>query len=128
MTNQADFLYATTDVAIWSCSETGLGITAASCATLRPLFRKWLPSAFRSTRRTHGTASDRQKQAYLPQEGKSGYSVKIDGGLDEVELGATGPKRGYGTKRRGSTSSDLGTPSLSSTAGIMQSRGYPSVE
>ena len=37
--NMADFLYATTDVAIWSTSETGIGITASSIATLRPLFR-----------------------------------------------------------------------------------------
>jgi hypothetical protein len=29
------------DVALWSCSETGLCITAASAATLRPLLRKW---------------------------------------------------------------------------------------
>lgn len=39
-----DFLYATTDIAIWSCSETGLGITAACCAVLRPLFRQALAS------------------------------------------------------------------------------------
>jgi hypothetical protein len=38
----ADFLYATTDVAIWSISETGLGITASAAATLRPLFRTFL--------------------------------------------------------------------------------------
>lgn len=37
-----DFLYATTDVAIWSCSETGIGIAASSFATLRPLFRTFL--------------------------------------------------------------------------------------
>lgn len=34
-----DFLYATTDIAIWSCTEQGLAITAGSLATLRPLFR-----------------------------------------------------------------------------------------
>ena len=37
-----DFLYATTDVAIWSCVETGIGITTACLATLRPLLRTWL--------------------------------------------------------------------------------------
>ncbi|ETN42679.1 uncharacterized protein HMPREF1541_01836 [Cyphellophora europaea CBS 101466] len=42
LNNKADFLYATTDVAIWSSSETGLGITAANTATLRPLVRSWL--------------------------------------------------------------------------------------
>jgi hypothetical protein len=37
-----DFLYATTDVAIWSTVEPGIGIVAASIACLRPLFRVWL--------------------------------------------------------------------------------------
>ena len=37
-----DFLYATTDVAIWSTVEPGIGITAGSIACLRPLFRTWL--------------------------------------------------------------------------------------
>ncbi|TGJ85454.1 hypothetical protein E0Z10_g3332 [Xylaria hypoxylon] len=34
-----DFLWATIDIAIWSACEQGLSITAASLATLRPLFR-----------------------------------------------------------------------------------------
>lgn len=42
--NKAEFLYATTDVALWSCTETALGITAACCATLRPLLRKVMPA------------------------------------------------------------------------------------
>lgn len=35
----ADFLYDTIDIAIWSDVEQGLAITAASLATLRPLYR-----------------------------------------------------------------------------------------
>lgn len=35
-----DFLWATLDIAIWSDTEQGLGITAGSLATLRPLYRK----------------------------------------------------------------------------------------
>ncbi|KAJ3495580.1 hypothetical protein NLG97_g3292 [Lecanicillium saksenae] len=35
-----DFLYATTDIAIWSTIEMGLAITAASFSTLRPLARR----------------------------------------------------------------------------------------
>lgn len=31
---------ATVDIAVWSCIENGLGISAASLATLRPLLRK----------------------------------------------------------------------------------------
>lgn len=34
-----DFLWATLDIAIWSDTEQGLGITAGSLATLRPLYR-----------------------------------------------------------------------------------------
>ncbi|KAF2830844.1 hypothetical protein CC86DRAFT_434790 [Ophiobolus disseminans] len=37
-----DFLYATTDIAIWSTVEPGIGIAAGSIACLRPLFRIWL--------------------------------------------------------------------------------------
>jgi hypothetical protein len=36
----ADFLYATTDVALWTTAELGIGISAASLATLRPLLRQ----------------------------------------------------------------------------------------
>ncbi|EAT91617.2 hypothetical protein SNOG_00122 [Parastagonospora nodorum SN15] len=36
--NSPDFLWATTDIAIWSTVEQGLAITAGSLATLRPLF------------------------------------------------------------------------------------------
>jgi len=42
MADIADFLYVTTDVAIWSTAETGIGITASAFATLRPLFRRYL--------------------------------------------------------------------------------------
>lgn len=35
--NSPDFLWATTDIAIWSTIEQGLAITAGSLATLRPL-------------------------------------------------------------------------------------------
>ncbi|ESZ98168.1 hypothetical protein SBOR_1437 [Sclerotinia borealis F-4128] len=41
LSNIADFLFATVDVAIWSTAETGIGITACSVATLRPLFRNF---------------------------------------------------------------------------------------
>ncbi|KAJ5820420.1 hypothetical protein N7474_006011 [Penicillium riverlandense] len=39
-----EFLYATVPIAIWSNTEAGLGITAASLATLRPLLRLWYGS------------------------------------------------------------------------------------
>ncbi|KAJ5598108.1 hypothetical protein N7537_008192 [Penicillium hordei] len=39
-----DFLYATYQIAVWSNVEAGLGITAGSLATLRPLLRMWTGS------------------------------------------------------------------------------------
>ena len=60
----ADFLWDTTDLAIWSALEPGIGITAGSIATLRPLFRvinnkirkaKGLPSRKEFWRRRHNT-------------------------------------------------------------------------
>ncbi|KGO65691.1 hypothetical protein PITC_008070 [Penicillium italicum] len=39
-----DFLYATYQIAVWSNVEAGLGITAGSLATLRPLLRLWTSS------------------------------------------------------------------------------------
>ncbi|KAJ5383993.1 hypothetical protein N7517_001904 [Penicillium concentricum] len=50
-----DFLYSTYQIAIWSLIETGLGITAGSLITLRPLFQ-WLLDAHS----THNHKSPRQ--------------------------------------------------------------------
>ena len=40
LSNRRDFFYASTDVAIWSLSETGLAIIASACAILRPLLTR----------------------------------------------------------------------------------------
>ncbi|GAB7351692.1 hypothetical protein MBLNU459_g2287t1 [Dothideomycetes sp. NU459] len=42
---KGDFLYRTTDVAIWSTVEVGIGITAGNIATLRPMFQRFLAAA-----------------------------------------------------------------------------------
>ncbi|KAK8129080.1 hypothetical protein PG984_010188, partial [Apiospora sp. TS-2023a] len=39
--NGDDFLYATTDIAIWSTVEVGVGITTLSVAALHPLVSQW---------------------------------------------------------------------------------------
>ena len=63
LNNTEDFLYATIEVAIWSSCELGLGMTAANCATLRPLFRKLLPSlGFQSS---GGRSKDASNVHYL---------------------------------------------------------------
>lgn len=43
---------ATTDISIWSNVEAGLGITAGSLVTLRPLFRWFRDGSYRSYRGT----------------------------------------------------------------------------
>jgi len=48
LTETEDFLWANTDVAIWSIVEVGMGVTASSMATMRPLFVAFL-SQSRST-------------------------------------------------------------------------------
>ena len=75
-----DFLWATFDVALWSGVETALGITAASCATLRPLLRKIMPSLgfTTSNSRSRGGLS----QSGLAQSGPSVYSER-----DQIESG-----------------------------------------
>ncbi|KAG0647852.1 hypothetical protein D0Z07_5956 [Hyphodiscus hymeniophilus] len=53
--NKPDFLFATTDVMIWTTVELGIGICAASLATIRPLLRKFIGGI--STARSDGTTS-----------------------------------------------------------------------
>lgn len=88
MGNVDDFLYATTDVAIWSCVETGLGITTACLATLRPLLRTWLDrTGLGSTgNRRNGDsgmpASSGAPAGYMKGHGRGGST-----GLEELNLG-----------------------------------------
>lgn len=55
LTEVSDFLYATSDVAIWSTVETGIGITASAVATLRPLLRSFFGEG--SSAPGHGTSA-----------------------------------------------------------------------
>ena len=136
MRNEADFLYATTDVAIWSCSETGLAITAACCATLRPLFRSWFgASAFDKSGQTpmpssegyRATAPSGQNSSAIYQGKHSGYSVQIQGksdrealedSPDDMELSRI-TKGGIMVEQCDSASVESASPSSSSTANIV---------
>ncbi|KAI5868030.1 hypothetical protein GGS23DRAFT_543727 [Durotheca rogersii] len=55
LTHDRDYTYEFADMAIWSTVENGLGLTASSIATFRPLFRK----VRESTRTGTGAASQR---------------------------------------------------------------------
>ncbi|KAJ6110263.1 hypothetical protein N7486_002498 [Penicillium sp. IBT 16267x] len=69
-----DFLYATYQIAIWSTTETGLGITAGSLATLRPLLRHWL-----------GSRSDNYPSSGFP---RASASRRVGGSGHAVPLGS----------------------------------------
>ncbi|KAG9651417.1 integral membrane protein, partial [Aureobasidium melanogenum] len=43
-TYKGDFLYTSTYIALWSTVEVGIGVSAASLATLRPLVQKFFPN------------------------------------------------------------------------------------
>lgn len=115
LANKADFLYATTDVAIWSTSETGIGIVASSLATLRPLFRTFLRnklSAGRSANVTGpwGQSNAPPRQGYV-RSGSNGkieeFALRNDLGearvttVVETEFGSHDHKNGYMGGRKG---------------------------
>ncbi len=83
MTDLTDFLYATVGVAIWSTCETGIAITAASVATLRPLFRE-----FYSRSNLFGGSTSARKYATnpWPKSGLPGSGYIRSPGNDEIEL------------------------------------------
>ncbi|PMD23437.1 hypothetical protein NA56DRAFT_701730 [Hyaloscypha hepaticicola] len=91
LSNSADFLYATTDVAIWSTCETGIGIVASSIATLRPLFR-----TFFSRSRLLGGSTSQGGTNPWPASG-NGY-IRSRNGAEEFGLRSDiGKSRGVTT-------------------------------
>jgi hypothetical protein len=109
-----DFLFATTDVAIWSTIEPGLGIVAAGAVTLRPLFRTFYAISTRNKSSAPLTASKHSRlQKSLPLRnnklgqaelghGQPAYkqSLRSEGGSDEMrlrsDLGSPGSGMGKG--------------------------------
>jgi hypothetical protein len=98
MSNIPDFLWATTDVAIWSTIEIGIGITASSAATLRPLFRVLLGAS----RNASGKGS--QMWGHGPSDRPSGY-IRNRGTDDAVVLRSDIGKGGFSTRIHGGTRS-----------------------
>ncbi|KAI0969477.1 hypothetical protein F4678DRAFT_438829 [Xylaria arbuscula] len=97
---------ATVDIAIWSSSEQGLGITAASLATLRPLVRIWGEKLGISTTRTtrasiplsdwaYPTTSDvfRERRAMKPPSDNISLANFIYKGNDEGAVDYRGDGR-----------------------------------
>ncbi|KAG0651037.1 hypothetical protein D0Z07_2499 [Hyphodiscus hymeniophilus] len=106
-----DFLFATTDVAIWSTVEPGLGIVAAGAVTLRPLFRTFYAL---STRNRSAHLASHKRNSCLPpqlQNSKLGQmemdsrqhtyksSVVSRGGSEEIQPGHEAGDFGEGSKK-----------------------------
>jgi hypothetical protein len=73
-----DFLFATTDVAIWSTVESGLGIVAAGGACLRPLFRSFYSLS------THRSTNKQPSRHYNHQNRKN--SIRLESGQESMVL------------------------------------------
>jgi hypothetical protein len=80
LTETSDFLWANTDVSIWSTVEPGIGIVASSMATMRPLFVAFFSRSNLFSSSTHGNTNPRSAS-------QLGYFRKKENiTVDELEL------------------------------------------
>lgn len=82
--NGPDFLWATTDVAMWSTIEPGIGITAASMATLRPLLQNCLYRLGLASEPSHHQPRQLRWISQSEQKRRSRHGHK-DLGLEDLE-------------------------------------------
>ncbi|APA14512.1 hypothetical protein sscle_13g092820 [Sclerotinia sclerotiorum 1980 UF-70] len=94
LSNIADFLFATVDIAIWSTAETGIGITACSVATLRPLFRSFFARTKMFGSSTKGPSNpsnawggygDTKGSGYIKQKSLNDGGSRIASSGEDVE-------------------------------------------
>ncbi|UQC78929.1 uncharacterized protein CLUP02_04408 [Colletotrichum lupini] len=120
-----DFLYGTSNFAIWSTVEPGIGIVAASIATLRPLYQMMLAKMGRSSvyrqrrdrlerqqaRRNETSRVVRQAHNLDPEDGLADSDITSPHGILEVN-----PPSHHVSKQTESTaktsSSGIGSPRL----------------
>jgi hypothetical protein len=76
-----DFLFATTDLAVWSSVEVGLAIIAASIATYRPLFRTFFSNGA-SANRSFGTPNENNR---FRDSAPFQYGIPQNLGLQEMK-------------------------------------------
>lgn len=101
-----DFLFATTDVAIWSTVEPGLGIVAAGAITLRPLFRTFYAISTRNKSSNPPSTSKRSRarnshMAAFQMPGSNSQhtnkaSVGSSGDSEEIQLSRDVGRMGTG--------------------------------
>lgn len=136
MNDEADFLYSTIDVAIWSTCETGIGLAASAVATLRPLLRKVFGelsthghSEQKRTRTWGGTFPSRS--GYLPHPSVGGDNdiplkshdreltqIHVVNSRDLSPSGSTAELRDWAQEKEGGKKSPIG--SAPADRGIMR--------
>lgn len=133
-----DFLWATTDVAIWSTVEIGIGISASAAATLRPLFRIILGNSTNASGKTSnlwGTPADRPSgfqrsrgivlRSDIGNKGGTTTTIRGAGASDDDEsLARPGNSRGHDSidKLRGDSDSDEWSAGIMKTTKMTQVR------
>ncbi|KAF3024754.1 hypothetical protein E8E14_005428 [Neopestalotiopsis sp. 37M] len=91
MLNGQDFLWATTNFAIWSTVEPGVGIIATSIATLRPILRSFLAIFGISTTSRSRATPWTPSRGYIKTDDQSISNLRPDVGASTST--AAGPRR-----------------------------------
>ncbi|ORX94210.1 hypothetical protein BCR34DRAFT_499411 [Clohesyomyces aquaticus] len=104
LTHGDDFLWATTDVAIWSTVEPGIGITAASMATLKPLLQLCLyymglgaaPQSARLRASEHSSRSGRKRRGQNSYHHSPSLELRpADGSTSTIVSGPQKPESAW---------------------------------
>lgn len=117
---KGEFLWNTTDFAMWTTVEVGIGITAGSLATLKPLMKNFL-SCF-------GIHSTQNPSSNMPWSAKPSHvhsklSSKISYGQDGPAVGKTGTTTTV-TGRGGITGNDSEEDIFPIRAGAPDERNF----
>ncbi|KAH8198456.1 hypothetical protein TruAng_007388 [Truncatella angustata] len=81
-----DFLWSTTDIAIWSQIEQGLAITAGSLPTLKPLFRKVLSKLGHTSAGSRGDVSGRPAAGFSNSHKEQSAKSKVPSHGPQITL------------------------------------------
>ncbi|KAF2097386.1 hypothetical protein NA57DRAFT_77643 [Rhizodiscina lignyota] len=116
LTQTEDFLFATVDVAIWSGVEPGIGITAVSLATLRPLFRSCLSRVGFNSRDYHQSNSNLERSGQLGQvqRKRSPYGLESQ----DTEASNSNKRNSRGMNRRSMTFFEEESPDRDAERGV----------
>ena len=90
ITDSADFLFATTEIAIWSTVELGIGITASTMPTLRPLMSSFFERSriLTANNKRFGSSGSKSTDSTAFQNDSGRTNNKFDIGMAKTR-GAT---------------------------------------